>query len=576
MRKRNVFRENKQELQTNGACTLDELPTKHRQRLEASWAGVFYRECFLRIDERPFAVLFAVGNSRPNTPVNVLLGLEALKAGFGWSDASMWDAFCFDLQVRYALGYRNLGEGQFDLRTVYNFRARLLAHMRETGQDLVGEAFAQITDAQIEVLALQTGLLRMDSTLIASNMRNLSRLELLVEVLHRVQRMLCELDQARYAQDMASYVQGSTKQYVYRVSREEGPGRIAAIGVLMGRLVQELEACYAEHPTYQLLRRVFGEHFALEDQAARPKQGPELKADSLASPDDREATYHCKAGQAYKGYTVNISETCAPENPVQLVTLVQSAPNVTNDDDLLVEALPTLKERLHVQEMVTDGGYNSPESYAACQEQGVQHTQTALRGHAPSRHIGLDAFDIATSPAGIPQQATCPQGQQVSVEGGQKPGRYLARFPLSACETCPLRERCLTRPWKRAPYRTLIFDAHDLEIARRRQRIVHDRQTGRNLRAAIESTVGALKHPCGNNLPVRGWFRVNCWMTYAALMLNVRRIQHYQGTAPQNAAAAEQVRLPSPFVDTLVSLLSYFHQLFLASRLSRSAQAMRP
>ena len=38
----------------------------------------------------------------------------------------------FDIQVRYALGYRNLGEGHFDLRTLYNFRQRLARYMAET------------------------------------------------------------------------------------------------------------------------------------------------------------------------------------------------------------------------------------------------------------------------------------------------------------------------------------------------------------------------------------------------------------------------------------------------------------
>ena len=62
---------------------------------------------------------------RCSAPVNVLVGLETLKAGCGWSDAELHDAFTFNVQVRYAVGYENLGDGEFDLRTVYNFRHRL-------------------------------------------------------------------------------------------------------------------------------------------------------------------------------------------------------------------------------------------------------------------------------------------------------------------------------------------------------------------------------------------------------------------------------------------------------------------
>jgi hypothetical protein len=60
--------------------------------------------------------------SRHNVPVNVLVGLEYLKAGFGWSDEEMYEAFLYNLQVRYALGYDEFGKGYFDLRTLYYFR----------------------------------------------------------------------------------------------------------------------------------------------------------------------------------------------------------------------------------------------------------------------------------------------------------------------------------------------------------------------------------------------------------------------------------------------------------------------
>ena len=85
---------------------------------------------FCRIDEPLFAKLYADEPSRPNTPVNLLVGLEILKSGFGWSDEALYDAFLFDLQVRYALGLRDFTSGHFELRTLYNFRHRLSAHMQ--------------------------------------------------------------------------------------------------------------------------------------------------------------------------------------------------------------------------------------------------------------------------------------------------------------------------------------------------------------------------------------------------------------------------------------------------------------
>ena len=112
---------------------VNDLPYKQRLRLEQSWAGTFYREFFCRINEEAFALLYADVPSRPNIPVNVLVGLETLKLGFGWSDEELYDHFLYNLQVRYALGYHQFGEGDFELRSLYNFRQRLSQHNQEHG-----------------------------------------------------------------------------------------------------------------------------------------------------------------------------------------------------------------------------------------------------------------------------------------------------------------------------------------------------------------------------------------------------------------------------------------------------------
>src|SRR3972149_7896403 len=145
-----------------------ERPEKQRQRLETSRAGTFYKEFFSRIDETAFAVLYSEKDSRPNVPVNVLVGLEALKAGFGWSDQELYEHYSYDLQVRYALGYDRLGDGDFEIRSLYYFRERMSKYNAEQGINLLEKAFEQITDAKIIDLKVRTGMQRMDSTQIAS------------------------------------------------------------------------------------------------------------------------------------------------------------------------------------------------------------------------------------------------------------------------------------------------------------------------------------------------------------------------------------------------------------------------
>src|SRR5512139_2768742 len=141
-----MFRTNKRHQQPALISNVNELPEKRRQHLEQSWAGTFRRECFSRLKEEPFAVLYADLPSRPNVAVNVLVSLDTLKAGYGWSDEELYDHFLYDLQVRYAVGYESLTEGDFELRTLYNFRRRLSQYNVEHGTNLLEAAFVDITD----------------------------------------------------------------------------------------------------------------------------------------------------------------------------------------------------------------------------------------------------------------------------------------------------------------------------------------------------------------------------------------------------------------------------------------------
>jgi len=75
-----MFRTNKDHLQSFLISNVKDLPKKHRKRLNKSWLGVFYKEIFCRLDEEPFATLYADILSRPITPVNVLVGLETIKS----------------------------------------------------------------------------------------------------------------------------------------------------------------------------------------------------------------------------------------------------------------------------------------------------------------------------------------------------------------------------------------------------------------------------------------------------------------------------------------------------------------
>jgi hypothetical protein len=121
---------------------------------------------------------------------------------------------------------------------LYNSGQRLSRHMQETGKNLLDQVFVQVTDEQLAVLKLKTGHQRMDSVLVSSNIRRMTWLHLLVEMVQRVRRMLVEEDQASYAEVFRSCRQGTAGQYCYRVKGDGVAVYVEAIGQLVHRLVR--------------------------------------------------------------------------------------------------------------------------------------------------------------------------------------------------------------------------------------------------------------------------------------------------------------------------------------------------
>ena len=557
-----MFKKNQRHFQLPLTSNVDELPPKLRKHLDTSWSGVFYREFFSRLDETPFAVLYADCPSRPNIPVNVLVGLEYLKAGNGWTDEEMLEEFGYNTQVRYALGFRQLGEGDFESRTLYYFRERLSRYMQETGINLLDKAFEQVTDQQITAYQLKTGKQRMDSTQIASNIRTMSRLQLQVEVLQRVHRMLTEEEQGYYAEVFAPYIQGHAGQYVYHLKGQDTSEHLQKIGEVMQRLLVELRLRYAQEPVYQMFERVFGEHYLVEEKMLKTRIDKELSASSLQSPDDLESTYREKNKKHYKGYVANLTETCDPKNKLQLVTKVQVAANSVDDAKLMEEALPNLKERTELDTLYTDGAYGSPDADQAMQDNKVEQIQTAIRGRAPSTEkLNLSDFEIKQTESGKPTQITCPQGQTVAVHPSSQKKGFVAHFEVEVCQACPFLQKCPTQRGKRDARFHLRFSQQQVNMSQRRKRSQMHQQEGRNLRAAIEATVRQVKHPFpASKLPVRGRFRVTCMLIGSAMITNVRRIQRYLKleNEQKKAQKEQECSQEQPSVSFFASLKAVF------------------
>jgi len=547
-----VFRKNEAHQQTSMFSAEAWLPKSLREELEASWAETFYREVFCRIEETRFEPLYSVTASRPNVAVNVLVGLEILKSGYGWSDEELYEQVCFNLQVRHALGLRDLGADIFRLRTLYNFRRRIREYGQETGQNLMQTVFEDVTDAQLASVGVATGWQRMDSTQVLSNLAQWTRLELLVGVLQTVYQELTPDQQARWHGRMTPYLEGRPHQVCYRIRGKEQEAHLIAIGRLLADLETALLATGGQSAALRLLQRV------LDEQYIREKGTPiqlcpakEVGSDSLQSPYDEEATYRVKSGKTYRGgYVINVSETVDPENTVQLVTDVQVEPNNTDDAQLLTQSLNNQIARgLAVKQITTDGGYTGPRSDAACSSHEVELRATQMRGGRSARHHwGWEAYTWEANGDGLPRRVTCPQGYGAALSTCDGT-HFVAHFDASRCADCAFYQGlCRVQARKRAGP-TLHVKRSMIDAALRR---AHLHPEDRSVRTAVEATVRQVKHPFrAGKLPVRGLIRARMLIYGAALMVNLRRLHRY-ASAKDNPDTQPASDRPAPILSALI------------------------
>ena len=107
---------------TNDQLTFDDsyggLTERERKALNNSWVQVFRDEVFPYIDEKPFSVLYSDAYSRPNTPVNVIVGALLIKEMLHLSDDEVVFRLMFDVSFQYALHTTSFAEQPLSDKTL--------------------------------------------------------------------------------------------------------------------------------------------------------------------------------------------------------------------------------------------------------------------------------------------------------------------------------------------------------------------------------------------------------------------------------------------------------------------------
>jgi hypothetical protein len=495
----------------------NQLPEKMKKKLAQTIFPLFYEEVFCQIDEDIFAPLYSEKVSRPNCPVNILVGLQIIKHLFGLSDEQLFENFYLDIRYKVALGIQDMSEGDISLRTLYNFRRRVVAYNQKHGVNPIEEVFERLTAHFIQKAGVRTDIIRMDSTQITSNMRRMSRIDIMSRSLQQFLKGLEPEEIARYQQAYEQYIE-EDKRKAYLESIAE-PSR--ALETIASDMLEVLTR-YQDHPhysqqaAYHLLERVLKDQTVIVEEQLQVKAGKDIASDSCQSPFEPDATYIQKNGKGYSGYSTNITETANPDNEVQMITHVHTEPNIHSDKAFLNEELDALKEKTDMNMLVVDGGYASEEIREKVQAKGVEFIETGLKGQAPKYNSA--AFDIDET-KGI---LRCPMGKE-PMRTWIKNEKAHALFSHADCTGCPYADQCFAKKQKKAMKVDIDLKRYERDKRRAYMQTEAFREK-KNLRPAIEGTISAMKRTGLNNIRICGLFRVRMTVIFNAIGCNLKRL----------------------------------------------------
>ena len=362
-----------------------------------------YDELGTIFQDQDFADLFPHRGQPAQAPfrlalVTILQFLEVL------SDRDAADAVRSRIDWKYLLCLE-LDDPGFDHSVLCEFRARLLEAGAE--QRLFDHLLSLLRERKLVKARTHQ---RTDSTHVVAAVRDLNRLERVVETLRATLNVLATVAPEWIRANVPSEW---VDRYRHRAEENRLPARDIereALAEVAGRdgyalldviWSSEAPAWLREIPAVETLRQVWIQSFMPTESGVRWRQKDNIPTSSLriSSPYDTDARYAHKSSTTWVGYKVHLTETCDEEGP-HIITAVHTERSVINDN----HSLPTIHEKLAKVELLpgkhlVDGGYVEAQHLVESQSKyGIELIGPAQNNGRWQREQGtgfdLSNFDI--------------------------------------------------------------------------------------------------------------------------------------------------------------------------------------
>lgn len=507
-----------------------------------SWCRDFAEIVFPAINEERFSVLYSDNKfSRPNTPVNFIVGALMLKENSNLNDDELLESICCDIRYQYALHTTHLKEQPVSDRTFSRFRERLYHHELETGVNLLDEAMAELAEVYSDYMNLNSNVKRMDSLMIASRCKRMSRLEIIYSTTANAIRLLHRLgNEELIPADLFHYLEEDDYNHViYYCKGDDATPRLEKV-IREAQTIRNIMGADIWHgfSEYQLLVRVLIEQTDTDETGKTvAKNKSEITAASIQNPSDPDATYRSKAGKNHKGYVGNVIETVG-ENGDSLITGTSYEQNIHSDSAFCKEYLTNRPDGEEPEIMIADGAYSGRDNQELADSKNTELITTALTGKTTAPIFA----DFTFSEDGK-QIISCPMGNAPDKTAYYpKTGMCRALFKTEHCDNCPHREKCKGKPQKKNY--AVYASANMMERAKYLKKLSTDEyiQLTRK-RNAIEGIPSVLRRRYHvDDIPVLGYLRSRQFFLFKIGAYNFNKLLRHnkrqRAESAQNLAIA--------------------------------------
>jgi transposase len=397
------------------------------------------------VRDEDFAECYSPGMGRPSIPPSLLAKVLLLAFRDGLSDQRAMEALRFDLRWKVALDLPVDHPG-FHPTSLVKFRARLLLHGKER----------VVFERSIE-LAAELGLLDGDVEQIVDStpMLGAAAIQDTVTLVRAGVRKL--LDAARAADTHAATRLAERLAFGYARPREKPAcdwhdkhardAMLVEVATDAQRALRAIEQAsefagdHAVGEAARLLSEIVGQEFDTDTDESAPRPRHRRQTRQIISAHDPEMRHGRKTNAwRFTGYKLHVAT--ATKTP--LLTALTISPGNEHDGHHTAGLVEQQPRQRRPQRVIGDTAYGNVEVREQLEQRAIRvlaplHTT----GDANEKVLHKDRFAIDLEH----ETVTCPGGKSAPIykprpSGPAANGTRIARFTLTDCQPCPLRERC--------------------------------------------------------------------------------------------------------------------------------------